>query len=263
MLKNILIQLFNEDGSFESERLVSQQTEFYTGPKDKWGGPVRVTLTLADKDDVSSAIEYLERLKADRPLRDPNKKVNKAVNTNLAVNNNHEQYLLEKISKANDNQDSLINLLRADEFMFLDSNQLLKKIPEKYEIKEIHLKKYQWLLKRDKTAKDPRNDKFDPQLLVGISIMEERKDKIVYYLYGEYGGAKRIKLPNKAYNISKTNLIKYPHYMIHDEREKWGIEHRLLLLNEDKKPSKFYMRWYKDITVGDELKITNIIERGK
>ena len=55
--------------------------------------------------------------------------------------------------------------------------------------------------------------------------------------------------------FKQTNLIKYPHYMVYEDREKWGIEHRMLLQNPERKPSKFYVRWAKDVQVGDELNL--------
>ena len=68
---------------------------------------------------------------------------------------------------------------------------------------------------------------------------------------GKFEGIKKLALPKKPMTFKQTNLIKYPHYMEYDEREKWGIEHKLLKENPERKPSKFYNRWAKDIEVGE------------
>jgi hypothetical protein len=43
--------------------------------------------------------------------------------------------------------------------------------------------------------------------------------------------------------------------MTEEERLKWGFEHRSLFNTPEKKPSKFYNRWVRDVQVGDELAI--------
>jgi len=139
----------------------------------------------------------------------------------------------------------------------MESDRLKQLIPEAYSIKDIHLAKYQWMVRVAKRAKDPRNDKFDLPLLIGISIMEKesRTDKMVIYLNGTFSKSEKLEVPKNAMTFRQTNLIKYPHYMTYEEREKWGIEHRLLLSNPTKSPSKFYLRWSRDVKVGDELKL--------
>ena len=127
-------------------------------------------------------------------------------------------------------------------------------LPETYEVKERYLEEYEFLIKRIKEAKDPRNDKFDPVLIFGIKIIKERHSRVLTIMNGEVSKVK-IELPtDKPMTLKSTNLLKYPTYMTEEERYKFGIEHRMLFRDESKKPTKFYMRWYRDVKVGDELK---------
>lgn len=261
--KNIRIQLFEPSGIIVSDRMIKQVPEFYAGPKDTWVGPLRIEFTLEDKEDVSGAIEYLRRLSGDLPLKvkatgtSTNKKSSPGDNNDEVFDNNKEQIIIDVFNRNKDNQDNLIKELRSMGFIFITSDFLKFVIPESYKVKELHQEKYQWLVRRTKEAKDPKNDKYDPQVLIGISIMKKRSDRVIPYFYGELKDSYKIPVPEKKpMKLSKTNLIKFPHYMTEEERLKYGQEHRLLFNNAERKPSKFYMRWFKDVVVGDELLIT-------
>lgn len=257
--KTARIQLFDDSGII-SDRLVKQGPEFYLGPKEVHKGPMRIEFTFSDKDDVDGAINYIKCLRGDLPLK--NKTTSGVAKKSVSEKNdtdfddNKEKLVIKTIEDNKDNQDTLIMNLRDMGFVFIESNFLKHIIPEAYSIKELHLNKYEWLVKRIKLAKDPKNDKYDPQILVGISIMNKRSDRVILYSYGEYKSKYISKVPEKkALKLTKTNLIKFPPYMEEDERLKWGFEHRILFNDKNKKPSKFYMRWSKDVIVGDELKI--------
>lgn len=259
--KSIRIQLFTPEGIIISDRLVKQLPEFYAGPKETHLGPLRIEFTLEDKDDTNGAIEYLRRLTGDLPLKVKGtpgaiKKTSSQLNNDEVFDNNKEQIIIDLLHRNEKNQDDVIKELREMGFIFITSDFLKWVIPDTYHIKEPHKEKFQWLIRRTKEAKDPKNDKYDPQILVGISILEKRNDRIVTYIYGEYKDSFRIPVPEKkAIKLSKTNLMKFPHYMNEEERLKFGQEHRLLFNNSERKPSKFYLRWYKDVQIGDELKI--------
>jgi hypothetical protein len=262
--KNIRIQLFSPGGIIISDRMVKQLPEFYAGPKDTHHGPLRIEFTLEDKDDVNGSIEYLRRLSGDLPLKAKGgststaKKDKPGADNDLQFDNNKEQIIIDVLQRNDKNQDELIKELRSMGFIFVTSDFLKFTTPDSYTLKEAHKDKFQWLIRRTKEAKDPKNDKYDPQVLIGISIMDKRSDRVVTYFYGEYKDSFRIAVPEKKpMKLSKTNLIKFPHYMEEDERLKWGQEHRLLFNNPEKKPSKFYMRWQKDTVVGDELAISS------
>lgn len=258
MVKKLRIQLFNENGLPISDRLVDQKTEFYQGPKEKHEGPIRVEFTLENKMDVNDCIDYLQKMVGVLPIEQKTTQGRGRPSLQKDfVPDNSREILLQDALKSKD-QDAFINLLRNEhDFVFVDSDRLKMLIPDAYSIKKRHLDKYQWLVRLTKQAKDPRNDKFDLALLIGLTILpeSERDEKFVVYMNGEFSSNHKLDLPKNAMTFKQTNLIKYPHYMIYEEREKWGIEHRLLLQTPEKKPSKFYMRWAKDIQVGDELKL--------
>ncbi len=261
MVKKLRIQKLDENGVTIEDRLVDQTNEFYIGPKDKHLGPLKIELCLFNPEDVESSIAYLLKLKGDLPIETKTVETRGRKRTESTVYSNvsREQALKESLEAAKD-QDDFITKLRELGFVFVESDRLQTLLPENYKIKQRHLEHYQWMIKVIKTAKDPRNDKFDPSLLVGIHIMykDNRSDKMVVYLNGEMDSTIKKELPSekKMFDFLKTNLIKYPHYMTYEERDKWGIEHRLLLNNPEKQPSKFYQRWEKDVTVGEELQIT-------
>lgn len=262
MVKKIRIQKLDDSGILIEDRLVDQQQEFYSGPKEPHSGPLKVELCLFKPEDVEGAVEYLLKLKGNLPIeaKAAETRGRKKVETQVYTNVSRELALEEALSTAKD-QDEFISNMRELGYIFLESERLSMLLPETYKLKERHLNQYQWLVRLIKEAKDPRNDKHDLSLLVGISIMssEDRNEKMVIYQNGTFlkGVKKELPAGKKMFNFSNTNLIKYPHYMIYEEREKWGVEHKLLMNNPEKKPTKFYQRWLPDITLPEELKIKN------
>lgn len=258
MVKKLRIQLY-KDGLPISDRLVDQTTEFYNGPKEKHDGPIRVEFTFENSDDVNKGIEYLQKLSGKLPIEiKETKGRGRPTTTKEFISDNSREVMLKEAYEGSKDQDEFINTLRKNhDFVFVDSDRLKMLIPETYKIKPAHLEKYQWLIRCTKEAKDPRNDKFDLALIIGIIILPDadRTNKMVIYTNGEFETSLKLEVPKNAMTFKQTNLIKYPHYMIYEEREKWGVEHRLLLQNPGRKPSKFYERWAKDVVVGNELKL--------
>lgn len=256
--KNIRIQLFNEEGLL-SDRMVTQTTEFYAGPKEVHKGEMRIEFTITEQSDAKAASDYLLKLIGDLPIKTVKGTQGRKpgnVNNDDTFTPAKEDFIKITAEENKGNQDNFIKALRAVGFAFVTSDYLKFMVPEEYKIKKLYLEDYQWLVRRTKVAKDPKNDKYDPQILIGIKIMSERSDRMILYTYGELQSSLRIPVPEKkAMKMSKTNLIKFPHYMTEDERLKWGAEHRLLFNNLEKKPSKFYNRWVRDVKVGDELAI--------
>lgn len=263
--KTVRIQLFDKKGML-SDRLITQVAEFYQGPKEKHEGPMRIEFTFEDSSDVNGAIDYLKELSGLVPIRETSGRGRKANDhdNDKQFSADKEKILKETIEEFSKNQDTFIKALRDMGFIFVTGDYLKHIIPEEYIIKERHIKDYDFLIRKVKEAKDPKNDKFDPQIIIGIGLSTGRKDKMVSYLYGEFKETFKIKVPDKnPLKASKTNLIKFPHYMEEEERFKWGLEHRALFNNPDKKPSKFYMRFSKDTKVGEELSISkeDLLER--
>ncbi len=256
--KSVSIQLFDDEGRIISERLVKQDPEFTVGPKEAHKGPLRISFTLLESTDVEKSIVYLQKLMGNLPLSSPAKPRGRAAGSTSPVTQediNRYQILLDDVVSAfSDNQDKFINYLRELGYIFVTGEFLKLILPETYEIKERYLGEYEFLVKRIKEAKDPRNDKFDPVLIFGIKIISERHPRVLTIMSGEVSKIK-VELPtDKPMTVKSTNLLKYPTYMTEEERYKFGIEHRTLFRDEAKKPTKFYMRWYRDVKVGDELK---------
>lgn len=260
MIKKIRIKKLNTEGIVLEDRMVDQNTEFTMGPKEKHDGPLNIELVLEDQSDINKALDYLKKLTGLLPIpqkTEPGKRGRKPISEKVIDENFRENFITQTLEISKD-QDDFINKLRDNGFVFVESDHLLTIIPESYAIKQIHLDKYQWMLLQTKLAKNPKADKYDPSVLVGIIILPDnaRSEKMVLYKNGEYSGRIVSEVPNKnALSFMETNLIKYPHYLNYDEREKWGIEHRMLLNDPNKKPSKFYLRWAPEIEVPTELKL--------
>jgi len=251
--KNTRIQLFKE-GEMVSDRLVAQEGEFYLGPKIKHDGLIRIEFTIEDRTDAEGVIKYLKQLSMDLPLKSKSAPRAKASMNTKENDINELEQLVASLSELKD-QDKFIKSMRKEGFVFMVTEYLKGMLPKAYEIKGKHLEQYDWLIKKIKVAKDPKNDKYDPRVLVGIQILHKRHKRMVVYVNGEFKETLRMTLPKKAMTFRKTNLIKYPKYMLHDERVKWGLEHRTLLLKTEQKPSRFYIRWMRDIEVGNELQL--------
>ena len=78
--------------------------------------------------------------------------------------------------------------------------------------------------------------------------------KIVPYLYKERKKPLRASVGKKTISFSQAEFTKFPKFMLEEERLKFSAEQRQLLLNPEKKPSKFFMRWYKDVIFPDSIK---------
>jgi len=111
------------------------------------------------------------------------------------------------------------------------------------------------MVRRIKTGKDPKTDKYDPQIIFGFQIINGREEKFVCYLYRERMKRMKAVLPKKnALSFNNTEMTKFPKYMTEEERLKFSTEMRQLSYNKEKLPSKFFNRWYKDIIFPDQLK---------
>ena len=64
----------------------------------------------------------------------------------------------------------------------------------------------------------------------------------------------RTKVGKSTISFSQAEFTKLPKDMLEEERIKFSTEQRQLLLNPEKKPSKFFMRWYRDVIFPDSIK---------
>lgn len=237
------IQLLDKDGITLSDRLVDQTIELMATPKDNHTGPVRMEFNFTTQDDIDSLNNYLNQLRGHLPIK-PRKVYVKSGTDNSS--DEPVKDLLDEVLKGAENQEHLINILREKGFVFVTTQFLYdKNIHTGINSKFIN---HQWMVRRIKTAVDPRNDKYDPQLLIGIRFLGEKRNFIQIYLYGEHHLSHKLPWPEKlSKHLKKITFTKFPDYMNLDEREKWRLEKAKLDKNPELKATKFFNRWAPDI----------------
>ena len=257
MEKKTRIQLYDSEGRLISDRLVSQDPEFYHGPKEKHDGPMRVEFTFMDKSDVELVKQYLDKLSGILPIETLNKSEKKKSKV-ILTDDNREEFLKSILENPSD-QDQFIQLLRGYGFVFVTTD-FVESIQLPINFKKLHKQTLVWMVKMLRRAKDPKNDKYDPMLAFGINL-EERSEKIVIYLNGEFHSKVEIKLPDKPREtIKKTGLVKFPQFMEQDERDRFRKELRELIDKPESTPSKFFVRWHKWV---ENLPKINQLELGE
>ena len=146
-----------------------------------------------------------------------------------------------------------LSLLKIFYFTFLDLS-LIKKMWEKQQtISNIPIHSLGW----QDVSNGLRTQKqinFDPMVIFGFSILGGPSKKIIPYLYKERKKPLRAQVGKNVISFSQAEFTKLPKYMREDERIKFSTEQRQLLLNPEKKPSKFFMRWVDDAIFPDSVK---------
>lgn len=267
------VTLLSENGCPVSDRLVDSTTEFNLGPKVKHDGPIRIECTLRDNQDVLLFKDYLDRLTGTLPVREPSVGRGRPAGITKQLESPREEVLaeVEKLVSAGKNQKEITKYLRKLGFIFILTEEFKMHFPEfEFDVKDVgkptdngqYLNSLSWMVRLIKEAKDPKADKFDPQIIFGFSIIEGPSKKIVPYLYKERRKPLKAEPVKKDLSFSNVGFTKYPKYMLEEERLKFSFEQRQLMLSKDKKPSKFFLRWSKDVeipdTVWESLKNRNI-----
>jgi len=254
MKKKTRIQFYTEDGILMNDRLVEQDPEFYSGPKETHDGPIRIEFSLLEENDIEKCIEYLKKLTGKLPASA--KKGRKSLISNHNPSEFREKVWNNAEKKHMDNQDDFIEYFRENGFSFVDYSYIVDNgLTDK--IKKLYSDKYFWMMKRIKKAKDPANDKYDPTLIIGVKLLDKdnnpkRSDKVIVYSAGDENIYK-IPLPElPKFSFNKSESLKFPHYMIQDERDKFRLEYRKLQEDPNKKPSKFYNRWVEFVKIPDK-----------
>lgn len=244
MEKKLRIQLFDEEGRMIGDRTVSQDPEFSKGPLQDHFGLFRIEFTLDNKDDVEKAKIYLDQMVGSLPLDSHKSKKKKG--PKIPDDPLYREGIINNIvGDVEADQDQLISYLRDQGFVFrtwdfLESMVDLTGII----IKDIHKDKFQFMLREIRKAKNPKADKYDPMLIFGIKLDDERTEKVVIYLNGEFNKSIKIALPEKPKEVyKKTTMLKFPHFMTEDERTKFTIELRSYESNKEKGITKFFNRW--------------------
>ena len=270
------ITLLEDNGAVIHDRLVDATTEYYAGPKIQHSGPIRLETTLTNTQDIESFKKYLDQLTGTLPIKAPSAGRGRPSMATQANTESPREDIIEEVKKLaseGKNQTEVIEYLRKLGFVFMLAEDLLYYFPDlldSFKHKDLgdptDNKQYPnslaWMVRCIRRAKDPRTDKFDPMIFFGFNIQKPSR-RVVPYLYKERQEPLKIDTGKKVLSFNTVEFTKLPVYMQEQERLKFSVEQRQLLLNPDKKPSKFFLRWVKDAKFPDSLqpKIEEILTR--
>ena len=270
------ITLLEDNGAVIQDRLVDATTEYYAGPKIQHSGPIRIETTLTNTQDIESFKKYLDQLTGTLPIKAPSAGRGRPSMANQANTESPREDILEEVKKMaseGKNQTDVIEYLRKLGFVFILAEDLLYYFPDlldSFNHKDLgdptDNKQYPnslaWMVRCIRRAKDPRTDKFDPMIFFGFNIQKPSR-RVVPYIYKERQEPIKVGTGKKVLSFNTVEFTKLPVYMQEQERLKFSVEQRQLLLNPDKKPSKFFLRWVKDAKFPDSIKpkIEEILSR--
>lgn len=269
------ITTLSENGNPLSDRLVDAYTEMYTGPKVQHKGPLRIEVTLTNQTEVTSFKDYLDKLVGNLPIKVPNAgRGRPSTNTPKELESPREDILadVEKMISEGKGQPDIIKYLRTLGFVFILTEDFLYHFPNfEFNIKDIgdptnnkqYPNSFSWMVRCIKKAKDPKTDKFDPMILFGFSILNGPSKKVIPYLYKERKKPLKAETGKRVISFSQAEFTKMPAWMLEEERIKFSTEQRQLLLNSEKKPSKFFLRWANDVIFPQNIreKMAEILKR--
>lgn len=260
------ITLLEHNGAVINDRLVDSAAELYAGPKLQHDGPIRLEVTLVNKEDIDSFKNYIDQLTGTLPLKPQTPGRGRPSSSSPALTESPREDILANVQTlANNgkNQTEVIKYLRELGFVFILTEDFKYYFPDfEFNPKDIgtphhngqYLHSLSWMVRCIRRGKDPKTDKFDPMIIFGFSIMDGPSKKVVPYLYKERKAPIKIKESKKVLSFSSVEFTKLPPYMNEEERLKFSFEQRQLLLNKDKKPSKFFLRWAPDCQFPDSIK---------
>ena len=270
------ITLLEDNGAVIQDRLVDATTEYYAGPKIQHSGPIRIETTLTNTQDIESFKKYLDQLTGTLPIKAPSAGRGRPSMANQANTESPREDILEEVKKMaseGKNQTDVIEYLRKLGFVFILAEDLLYYFPDlldSFNHKDLgdptDNKQYPnslaWMVRCIRRAKDPRTDKFDPMIFFGFNIQKPSR-RVVPYIHKERQEQIKVDTGKKVLSFNTVEFTKLPVYMQEQERLKFSVEQRQLLLNPDKKPSKFFLRWVKDAKFPDSIKpkIEEILSR--
>ena len=257
------IQLLDEDLRTLNDRLVDQTMEFTQGPKEKHTKPIKLEVILTSQNDITGLKTYLDALAGSLPLKEVGTRGRPQGQTKELESPREDIMLqVENMIKAEETQDKVIKYLRDLGFVFLLTEDVIyydASMANKFKGKHIGASnrngqypdaKYQWMLRRIKTAKMPISDKYDPLIIFGFDLMKGESSRIVCYLIRDFQWAKKAKVTDKrTQTFANFEMVKYPAFLIEEERLKLSTEIRQLTLDSNKKPTKFFLRFLPDITI--------------
>lgn len=253
--KKLRIQAFDDEGFQLQDRLVEQDIELYNGPKDVHKGPLKIEVNLWEKDDIAKFKDYLDKLTGLVPLEAPGKHKPQKIKASKIVLEPEQRTELANLIIQSESQDKAIAELRKQGFEFLTFDYI-NSLGLDTGVNDLHKEKYQWMLKLVKKAKNPLNNKYDPMLCFGFKIVGKKIGTFVIYLNREKHKIAKMSWEDKRkLSFKDTEMIKFPTYMIQEERDKFRSEIYQLRQDTEKKPSKFFNRWAPDVEFKDKTEI--------
>lgn len=241
MKTKMRIKLLDKNLIVSSDRLVDQDIEFKTGSLVKHKGPIGIEVTLRNKGDIESLKTYMEQLAGELPIAERKVyKTGKKASSSL-LDEGHLEDMLKEMERKCKSLDDMVKYLRERNFKFVTS-QFIQDKGFKTIIRGSHLDK-QFMVRCLKEAKDPKNDKFDPQLLIAVDFMPKGPNAKVY-MYDKFLKTLVMEWDKKSdINFKKIVLTKFPTYMIAEERERYRAEERKYQIDPKLEKSKFWLRW--------------------
>jgi len=219
MEQKMRIQLFDPEFNQISDRLVTQGPEFDKGPKNIEqvnGGGIKVEFSLFTAQDVDLCITYLRQLVGDLPLDAPKqKRGRKKLN---ASSPNFRDELIDHISTILSSTE-LVEYLKAEGFVFTTLDYL-EDLGNPIAVSKSHRKRYKWLVRLIRQAKNPLNNRYDISILIGF-----RGEKLMVYSGEEI--LHKATLTNSIEIHIKVPVkfkVKFPPYMQHDERAQFRAQ---------------------------------------
>lgn len=239
MKPKIRIKFLNKDLVTIKDRLTDQTIEFTQGPVEKHTGPIQLEVTLMNKQDITSLFTYMERLAGDLPVLQKKTYTKKGESTSVMEEEPLKE-LVHEIKTKCKTQDEVIKFLRERHFVFL-SHEFIKDFKLPIPIKDKH-SDYSFMVRKIKEAKDPKNDKYDPQLAIGIKL-DKSKELTVIYLYDESSIHKLPWAKKSDINFKSIKPMRFPVYMTEEERNRYRVEKAKYTNNTELPKSKFFLRW--------------------
>lgn len=221
-----------------------------SGPKVQHKGPIRIEVTLTNKQDVENFKNYLDKLVGNLPIKEPLAGRGRPSTGSKQLTESPREDILadvEKMVEEGKSQQEIIKYLRELGFVFILTEDFLFHFPGfEFNSKDVgeatdnkqYPNSYSWMARCIKRAKDPKADKFDPMVIFGFSILSGPSKKIVPYLYKERKKPLRASVGKKTISFSQAEFTKFPKFMLEEERLKFSAEQRQLLLNPEKKAFK-------------------------
>lgn len=239
MEQKMRMQLFDTDFIQLSDRLVTQDPEFAKGPKEVHVGPIKVEFSLFTKGDIEACKLYLDQLMGNLPIEGPKeRKQKKKLETSSPT---YREELVERISTLK-NPKELVAYLREQGFVFTTLDYL-EDLGNQIAVSKPYRKRYQWLVKLLRQAKNPLKNRYDVSVLVGFKgekLIVWSGDEVLHKAILEGNLDTEIKVPIKF-------KVKFPPYMQHDERLQFRVQMEDLRKFPDRKPSKVYIRWVSEV----------------